>query len=637
MKYQFLEPIQIGSQTVKNRVVFLAMAKMFSGFDGVVSDRDVAYIASVAKGGVGLIIPGAMVIDPEWPSVIPMQMMISSDAFLPGLKRLADAAHENGAKILFQLWHPGAVNYSGKQPPTIDELTTEQIHSIQQKFHDCAKRAIAAGADGVEFQMCHTYLANQFLSPLFNHRTDEYGLSTLENQLRFSVETLSLIRSAIGPDKILAVKLQGTDCREGGITPEMAATFAPYVEKAGADMISVSGGGSLTDITGMSGDGTRAEGWKVPAAKLVKSVVKIPVCATGSIRHPEFASQIIQDGDCDLIGMGRGIYAENEWVKKCAEGREKEMRYCISCMNCWNTNMAPHQSGCSVNPFAGREYEKPPLKIDGNDRVVVIVGAGPAGLEAAVTLKQRGFHPIVLEKSSRIGGNINLAKMPPNKGKLQWAVDYYENMIQLLDIDVRYNTEATADLVASLHPYSVLIAAGSKANALSVPGLEQCEVHQSRDVLEQEMSLTGRAIVVIGGGLVGIETALYLRARDNEVSIVDFAPAPSLNQLDAMNFTMEGALEYGHCLEQGIRLYYRHKVHAYKNGALYVESVESGETVQIPANVVILSAGRKPNSSLYDELIARGLQRIYKVGDANVCDKIVRAVQNGSKYAYALK
>ena len=637
MKHKFLEPIKVGNQTLKNRIFYLAMAKMWSGMDGTVSPRDLAYIASVAKSGVSLVIPGAMVVDPAWPSVIPMEMSIAHDMYLSGLQAMVAAAHDNGAKILFQIWHPGAVNYSGKQPPTVDEISVEQIHGIQDMFVAAAKRAVAAGADGVEFQMCHTYLANQFLSPLFNHRTDEYGLDTLENQMRFSMECLTRIREAIGPDKILSVKMQGYDCAEGGITPELTAKFAPYVERAGADMITVSGGGSLTDITGMSGDGTRAEGWKVPGARTVKQVVSIPVAASGSIRHPDYIDSIIEDGSCDMVGMGRGIFAEREWVKKCEEGREDELRYCISCMNCWNYNVFPHQSNCSVNPYAGREYEQKPLEKNGDGRVVAIVGAGPAGMEAAVTLQQRGFHPVVFEKTGRIGGNIHLAKLPPNKEKFQWAIGYYENMAKKLGLDIRFHTEATAADILALDPYAVLIAAGSTVSFPPIEGLNDENTVQSRALLEQEKSYPGKKLVVIGGGLTGVETALYLQKKGSEVSVVDFASAPSTDQLDAMNFMMEAALDYGHALQNGIALYYKHKVLGFKNGKLAIESLESGQQLALDADLIVLSAGVKPNDGLYQELLASGRKNVFKVGDANFCDKIVKAVQAGSKFATLLK
>ena len=230
MSHKFLEPIKIGNQTVKNRVMFLAMAKNISNFDDSVSAKDIAYVESVAAGGVGLLVPGAMIVDPEWPSVLPLQPGIYDDRFIPGLRRLVLAAHKYDAKILFQLWHPGATNYSGIDPKTVDELTKDEIHAIQDKFVAAAKRAMAAGADGIEFQTCHGYLACQFISPLFNHRTDEYGWNKVEDRTRFATEILTRIRKVIGPDKIISVKMQGFDYpkSEGpngndGITPEQAA------------------------------------------------------------------------------------------------------------------------------------------------------------------------------------------------------------------------------------------------------------------------------------------------------------------------------------------------------------------------------------------------------------------------------
>lgn len=636
MNHKFLEPIKVGNVELKNRIMYLAMAKYYSNMDGTISERDLAYVASIAKGGTALIVPGAMVVDPEWPSVLPMQPHIHNDGFIPGLTRLAAAAHDNGAKILFQLWNPGEVLYAGTQPPTVNDLTVEQIHHQQDLFEAAAIRAVKAGADGVEIQICHTYMGNQFFSRLWNHRTDEYGADSMENRLRFSTEILERVRKVLGPDKILAVKLQGYDFQDGGITPEDAAEAAPYIENAGADMISVSGGGSLTDMFGMMGDGSKAEGWKVPGAAAVKKVVNIPVCATGSIRHPEVMDKIISEGDCDMIGMGRGLFAEREFVNKCTAGKENTLKFCISCMNCVAAQMFPDQSQCSVNPNAGRESTVKPLVKDGANRTVVIVGAGPAGMEAAVTLKQREFNPIVLEKGDKIGGSVNLAKLPPNKHKFQWSIGYYENMVKELNIDVRLNTTATAEMIADLKPYAVLIASGSSLTTPPIENLDKGIVYQSHELLEQAIEVTGKNIVVIGGGQTGVETALYLAARNNKVTVADFAPAATMD-LFSIDFQCENLLDYIHCGEQGVALLYQHKVTGYDGKTVSVESIETGEKKSLPVDILVLSTGVRPNDALYSALIASGVPNVYKVGDANVTGKIVKAVQNGSKFALALK
>ena len=647
MNHKFLEPIKIGNQVVKNRIMFLAMAKTLSGFDGRVTTRDLAYIRAIAAGGTGLIIPGSMQVDHEWPSQIAKQPGIYDDSFIPGLARLADAAHEGGGKVLFQLWHPGVVDYSHGNPPSVNDVTVEWIHGVEAKFAAAAERAVKAGADGIEFQMCHTYLANQFLSPLWNHRTDAYGWDTLENRMRFSLETLRLLRKALGPDKILAVKHQGFDFPKGegpdgndGITPEMAAEFAAEIEKVGVDLITVSAGGTLTGKDNiMTGDVSRAEGWKVAAARTVKNAVSIPVAASGNIRHPDYIDQILTNGDCDMVGMGRGLLAEHDWVKKCEEGREDQLRYCLSCMRCWNMDMfAPDTSNCSVNPFACREDAVRPLKRDGDGRVVAVIGAGPAGMEAAVTLKQRGFAPVVFEKEATVGGNVNLAKKPPHKDRFQWQVDYYANMARDLGIDVRLNTEATVEAVTALKPYAVLVAAGCKVTVPPIPGLDQAETVQSHDVLHEDRVYAGKKMVVIGGGVAGMETAMYLRAQGNTVAVVDFLPEFPTNMFGGdPRFNMEAKIETENCYAQGIGMHYSNKVVKYEGGKLYLAHAQTGDETVLDADIVVLSTGVKPCDGLYNDLMAAGVQNVWKVGDANVTAKISKAVMNGSKFAYALK
>ena len=536
MSHKFLEPIKIGNQTVKNRVMFLAMAKNISNFDDSVSAKDIAYVESVAAGGVGLLVPGAMIVDPEWPSVLPLQPGIYDDRFIPGLRRLVLAAHKYDAKILFQLWHPGATNYSGIDPKTVDELTKDEIHAIQDKFVAAAKRAMAAGADGIEFQTCHGYLACQFISPLFNHRTDEYGWNKVEDRTRFATEILTRIRKVIGPDKIISVKMQGFDYpkSEGpngndGITPEQAAEVAPYLEKAGADMIAVSAGGTIyhqDDI--MSGDVHRAEGWKVPAATMVKNAVSVPVVATGSIRHPDFVDQIINDGKCDMVGMGRGILAEREWVKKCAEGREDELRYCISCMNCFNVNpFSYEQTNCSVNPFALREGSKRPIVQDGDGRLVAVIGAGPAGMSCAYYLANKGYPVTVFDRNPVPGGMLTLGipSFRLEKDVLNAEIDILREMGVEFRCGVEVGRDITIGQLRAQGYKGFYLAIGAQKSApIGIPDEELSGVYGGVDFLRKvnlgKKPRIGKKCAVIGGGNVAMDvcrTAIRLGAQDTYV------------------------------------------------------------------------------------------------------------------------
>lgn len=636
MKHRFLEPIRIGNVEVKNRVMFLAMAKYYDNLDGTVSEKELEYVRSIAKGGTGLIVPGGMIVDPVWPSFIPMQPAIHDDSFLPGLKTLADAAHEYGAKILFQLWQGGECLYAGTQPPTVNDIDKDEIHRIQDCMVSAADRAIRADADGVEVQICHNYIGSQFFSPIYNHRHDEYGIDTIENRLRFSLEYIRRIREAIGPDKILAVKLQGDDYAEGGVVPADAVAAAPLIEAAGADMISVSGGGSLSNMFGMICDGSKAEGWKVPNAAAVKAVVNIPVCATGSLRHPDYMDQIIDEGKCDIIGMGRGLFAEREFVNKCMAGKEHTLRYCMNCMNCVSPDPTPDTSTCSVNPEAGREYSSLPLIENGEGRTAVVIGAGPAGMEAAATLQKRGFNTVVFEKGSKIGGSMNLAKMPPNKYRFQWHIDYMTAISKDLGIDVRMNTEATVEDIMALKPYTVIVASGSTVPTPPIPNLDKGVVYQSHDLLRDGIDVSGKKVVVIGGGQTGVETALYLSARDNKVTVVDFGPMGTMDLMDPA-FQCETLIDYMHCGEQQIPLMYKHKVVDYDGNQVTVENLENGESSVLPLDVLVLSAGVKPNQELYNQFRAAGAENVFLVGDAKTTGKIVRATQAGSMAAKALE
>lgn len=637
MEYKFLEPIKVGEVQIKNRIMYLAMAKMLSNLDGTVSEKDIAYIKSIAEGGVGVIVPGAMVIDPEWPSVLPMQFGIYSDHFITGLQTLTETSHAAGSKIFFQLWHPGQVAYSAsKTPPTVNDLTIEQIHEIQNKYVLAAQRAKKAGADGIEFQICHNYLAAQFLSPLFNHRTDEYGIGSVDDQIRFSVETIALIKKAIGPELALSVKLQGSDEMEGGITVDLATKVAPKIEEAGASMICVSAGGTLTGLNSMSGDCVKEDGWKVPLARAVKQVVNIPVCATDTLRKPGMVDKIIRDGSCDMVGMGRTIFAEREWVKKVKEGRENELRYCISCMNCFNYTMIG-RSGCNVNPFALRELEQKPLTEDGKGRTVVIVGAGPAGLEAAVTLAERNFKPIVFESEGTIGGMLRLAKNPPHKERIGWMIDYYEDAIKRLSIDIKLNTLITLEMINNLNPYAVVISAGTKESKIPIPGVDGENVYQSRDVLLHNQNFTGKNVTVIGAGLTGIESALLLAETGNQVTVLDILDQPNMKTVMLpMGTPIEMLFELERAIKSGIDLKYKSKICEITNNAVIAENIETNEKIVIASDVVVLSTGVKANTDLYDKLISTR-SKVYKIGDANFIGKIGTAVTAGNKLGYTLR
>ncbi|MGX8701899.1 oxidoreductase [Caproiciproducens sp.] len=628
-----LTPIQVGPMKLKNRVQFLAMAKGLCNPDNTVSDREIAYFETVAKGGTALITTGACIVFPEYPSVLPCQPGLYDDKFLPGLKKLADAVHKHGAKLLLQPWHPGEAAY-GCDPAGVKKVadfSIDEIKAMQRRFAEAALRAREAGADGIEVHIAHNYLMEEFLTPLFNKRTDEYGAQNMENGLRFSTEMIRMIKEACGPDFAVTAKINGTDLNPEGMTIERVALAGPILEAAGADMIAVSGGGSLTDVLGMSADGHQPEGWKVPFAEAVKkSGVRIPVEATGSIRHPQYIEEILSEGRCDMIGMGRGLLAEPEWVNKLAEGREDEMHNCISCMACFSP-VVPGCSNCSVNPLATRELENIEVRKDGGGRTAAVVGGGPGGMQAAVTLAERGFKPVLFEKDGKLGGLENLAAAPVGKAKIQWHIDYLAKQLRRLGVEVRLGSEATAGDIRALKPYGVVIASGSIATyPRSIPGIGKPHVAESRQVLPCFPSVKGENVVVVGAGLVGLETGLTFADMGNRVTLMDILPSAN-----PMEMPIDMMMTLGHVLKAGVELRMEHKLLEITDTAVLAENRKTGEKVTLPADRVVLCMGSRANDALYEELKGE-FDRIFNVGDSREPDKILTAVQGGFDAAIAM-
>jgi len=635
--YSFLQPVKVGGREFKNRIIYPAMGKHLASEDGYVTDEYIEYFRSVAKGGVAALVTGIQVIDPTWHYISSRQTWICDDKFIPGLSKLVESVHNEDCLIFFQPWHSGQAGQpagsDGSKPLTCNDFSIEKIHEIQEMWFQAARRAKAAGADGIEFHCAHLYLPSQFMSPYFNHRSDEYGSGTIEDSMRFSTEIISRIDRELADDSFMVIaKMNGDDFVEGGTDIKRAVKAARLLEKAGAKMLTVNGGGVLTKVEAMSDNGAHEEGWKVHLAEAVKQAVNIPVAASGSLRHPSFVDQIIRDGHCDLAAIGRGIFAEREWVKKCIEGREDEMRYCISCMYCFT--IAPDgTSGCSVNPFAKRELEKPELQRDGGGRSVLVIGAGPSGLETAVTLAERGFDVTIIEKENRIGGLVAYAEMPPDKYKLGWMLDYYENQISRLSIKLRLGVTASEELIDSLHPYAVIFAMGSHEFVPNVKGVDYSDtisVREAFDMAAETKDLSGDT-VIIGAGLTGIELGRLISSRGGKVRIFEIMPKP-----ESMVLEMKLALKAA--AEDGIEITYRMAVTAIGNNEVTLRSEETGELTSFHADRIIRSMGIRSENQLFSQLQGAGKPYITAaVGDCAKTGKISTAVQSGADAAFSLK
>ena len=637
MAYSFLEPIQVGPFTLKNRILKQAMAEHLCHEDGSVSDRFIDFYRTMAQGGVALIVPGIPVLDDRVtdPPIMKAQrgVYLTDEKYLPGLKKAVDAIHKAGSLIMFQLWQSGIAQTPQGGKSIVTDLTKEEIHILRDKFVAAAGLVKAAGADGVEFHMAHTYFASQMFSPYFNKRTDEYGADTIENATRFARECLEQINERYCDDTFtIIVKLNGNDFLQGGITPHWAGQAAAILEKAGAKLFTVNGGGSLAGARGaeyMSDGGHNPEGWKVHFAETVKQYVTVPVAASGNIRHPDYAHHLIREGVCDMIGLGRALLAEPEWVNKCAEGREDELRHCISCNYCFGG--VPEDGsvpGCSVNPYYKCEAVRPELVKDGDGRTVVVVGAGPAGLEAAVVLAQRGFRPVILERRRYLGGLVDMASTPPHKRKLRWLIEYYDRRLRRLGVEVHLSTEATPDAIAALDPYAVLLATGSiETVPTDIPGITGSNVWTARELLERLPRIVGQDVVVVGGGLTGIETAHLLTLKGNRVTVVE-ATAPPTRTLAEM-------FRWRDAQSEGVTALFEHSLLEIQSGAVLVKNEQTNETTELAADTVVLAMGSHPEQTLYETVKDR-FARVCLIGDSAASGSIPTAIRSGAEAAYRL-
>lgn len=625
---KLLEPIKIGNMELRNRVVLSAMAKYFCT-NGYIGREYCEYYRNIAHGGTALIIPGIMCVEPKWYGQHE-QPFLNDDKYIPGLKMAIDAVHEEGAKFACQLWMPGHLPYTqedypeenGQKIAAVNYIPREMIPELQQKYVDAAVRCAKAGTDAIEWHMAHNYLPEQFYSPYFNHRTDEYGAQNVENAMRFSVEVIDRIKAACPGVEVIA-KMNGSDFHEGTASMQWLGDAAVILEQHGVSMITVNGGGVISRLTGMSADGNEEEGWKVPFAEVVKKRVSIPVAACGSLRHPDYIDSIIEAGKCDLVALGRQLFAEPEFCNKIAEGREDELKFCVSCMHCLTkTKFGPNQPGCTVNPRGRREFCIPrELNVNGDGLPVAVVGAGPAGLEDAVTLAKRGFAVTLFDKGDKLGGNINLASMPIGKYKLGWMIGYYENMLRKLGVTVRLGTTCTPEMLEELKPYAVFIATGSVEAIPPLPGIGGEGVIPVRSYLCERPEIKDSKVIVLGAGQTGLETARMLAVAGNEVTVVDMLP-------DEIPPITDHRLDLNYAREAGVKILMAHKVVRIEDSAVVVTDMATGEEKSLPRDKVIVALGVKSDHALYDEVKDR-FQNVFNLGDSDKPGMAVYAVSAG--------
>ncbi|MBU3155630.1 FAD-dependent oxidoreductase [Clostridium estertheticum] len=646
---------KIGSMDTKNRIVMTSMGNHLGNPDGTMSKADIAFYGARAKGGVGVIFTEVSMVEESRGRGNLCQISVADDKYIPGLKELADEIHKYNSKIVIQIYHPGRQGISvvnGNLPmlapsaiecqcvhqPTV-AMTTEEVSDMVEKFILAAVRVKKSGIDGVEVHGAHGYLVNQFLSPHTNHRIDKYG-GSFENRLRFLEEIVIGIKERCGKDFPLVVRLSVDEfyetigLPEEGLHLKDGVKIAERMEQLGVDAIDVSSGTYETMNTAWE-PSSFDQGWKINLAETIKKSVKIPVIGVSVIRDPEYADQIIADGKVDFVGSARQHFGDPEWSNKAKEGRTNEIRKCISCLHCMEVLMSsditklPCQ--CAINIQSGRELDYSNFVEDGDGRTVAIIGAGPAGLEAARVLAMRKFKPVIFEKSDKIGGQLEFANKPPKKEKINWLIDYLRVQNEKLGTEIRLETTPTIEDLKELNPYAVFVAQGSNPiMPKSISGIDGKEVLSTTDILSGKIKLKDKKIGVVGSGMTGLETAELLAETGNEVSLFEMADniGPGLffqNLIDIM----------GRTSKDGVHLYPKHKLIKIENGKLTFELMENNEIKDYSFDNVIISLGTRSNNKLIEE-ININFDIVKILGDASKPGRIRNAMETGFVNAYNL-
>lgn len=629
-------PGRIGKLLVKNRLLMAPMVRNYADERGCMTERYLAHLARIARGGVGAMILEASFVSPEGRG-FRHELGLHEDNVVPGLRQAVELIHAEGALAGIQLYHAGrqtSQQVTGMQPvapsaipcPLMNELphalTLAEIHALVQAFGAAAARAKAAGFDFVEIHAAHGYLITQFLSPFSNRRTDEYGGST-NNRRRFLDEIISAVRERVGADFTVTLRLSADEMVPGGMDVADAGDLAAWLEQRGIAAIHVSACNYASYTRGrMIPPMAIEDAPLLPYAARIKQRVKIPVIAVGKIRTPELAEKALHQGQADFIALGRELLADPDWPRKAQAGEARAIHKCIACnQGCISRLFEQRDVWCTVNPECGREREFTELNTANHRRKLLVAGGGPAGMEAARYAARAGFSVILCEARAELGGQLHAASAAPHRPGWRELQNDLHAELKRLGVELRFNTRVDRKYVERERPYALVIATGAIPVRPQIPGINKVNVISARDLLEGGARAEGR-VLVVGGGCSGAQTAEYLAQAGHPVTMVEAegdiaADAP----LD------DGTLLLGRLRALGVTIMSHTRLLSIADYP--VLQTAGDQAFELSVDTVVLCLGAHSVNGLEKETLDL-VPHVFTVGDAVRPRKVTEAVIEGA-------
>ncbi|MDD3184309.1 MAG: FAD-dependent oxidoreductase [Anaerostipes sp.] len=621
MKFEnMFSPITVGNMTVKNRFVVPPMGNNFANTDGTMSDQSVAYYAERAKGQFGLITIEATVVH-QGAKGGPRKPCLYDDSTVESFKKVIDACHGEGAKVSIQLQNAGpdgnAKNAGapieaasaipskfGKDTPVA--VPTAKVYELIEGYGDAARRAMEAGADAVEIHMAHGYLVSSFISQRTNKRVDEFG-GSFEGRMLFPKLIVEKVREVVGDKVAILARINSADEILGGTDVHDSAAVAAYLEACGVDGLHVSRAIHLKDEYMWAPTPVHA-GFSAELVTEIKNAVSIPVITVGRYTEPQFAELMIKEGRADLVAFGRQSLADPHMPKKAMEERLEDMTPCIACLQGCVANMYKGEAICCLtNPFLGHEVDGLPAA--DTKKNVMVIGGGVAGLCAAYICAERGHSVKVYEGSDILGGNMRLAAFPPGKGDITNMIRSYVVKCEKAGVEIVMNQEVDLDFIKSENPDTVVVATGSKTLILPIDGIDNPAIIHGSDLLDGKRA-AGKKVLVVGGGMVGCETAAFLGEQEHDVTVIEFRDECGADVIHEHKvFLMEDFKNYGIGQITGAKV-----CQFYEDGVAY-ETADGEKHETRGYDSVVLSMGFRNYNPFAEELESLG-KETYVIGDA---------------------